>query len=96
MRSIHANFCWAAASIALVNGKPVSFAAFEQALQDQGRSGVKDSAANGSYIVEVMAVRPFTLPLLSEMRKQLIQTLAQRKLMGVIQEQVNAAKIELR
>jgi len=52
--------------------------------------------ANGIHIIQVVAERPFTLPPLAELRGQLLQNIAQRKLSAAVQEQVNAAKIELR
>lgn len=52
--------------------------------------------ANGFHIVEVVAERPFTMPAMEQLRGQLMQNIAQRKLSAAVQEQVNAAKIELR
>lgn len=52
--------------------------------------------ANGFHIVQVVADRPFTMPPLDQVRGQLMQNIAQRKLSAAVQEQVNAAKIELR
>jgi peptidyl-prolyl cis-trans isomerase C len=52
--------------------------------------------ANGIHIIQLVAERPFTLPPISELRGQLLQNIAQRKLSAAVQEQVNAAKIELR
>jgi peptidyl-prolyl cis-trans isomerase C len=52
--------------------------------------------ANGFHIVEVVAERPFTLPPLEQLRPQLAQAVAQRKLNAAMQEQVNQAKIELK
>jgi len=52
--------------------------------------------ANGIHIIQVVAERPFTLPPLAELRGQLLQNIAQSKLSAAVQEQVNAAKIELR
>jgi peptidyl-prolyl cis-trans isomerase C len=51
---------------------------------------------NGFHIIQVVAERPFTLPPLAELRGQMLQNIAQRKLSAAVQEQVNAAKIELR
>jgi len=52
--------------------------------------------ANGFHIVEVLAERPFEFPPFEQMRAQCVQSAAQRKLSAAIQEQLNAAKIELR
>lgn len=52
--------------------------------------------ANGFHIVELVAERPFALPPLDQLRPQLVQAVAQRKLTAAIQEQVNKAKIELK
>jgi peptidyl-prolyl cis-trans isomerase C len=51
---------------------------------------------NGFHIVQVVAERTFALPPLDELRGRLLQSIAQRKLSAPVQEQVNAAKIELR
>jgi len=52
--------------------------------------------ASGFHIVEVVAERPFNFPTLEQVRSQIAQAVAQRKLSAAVQEQVNAAKIELR
>lgn len=52
--------------------------------------------ANGFHIIEVIAERAFDFPAFEKIRAQIVQSAAQRKLAMAIQEQVNAAKIELR
>lgn len=52
--------------------------------------------ASGFHIVQMVADRPFTMPPLDQVRGQLMQNIAQRKLRAAVQEQVNAATIELR
>ena len=43
-----------------------------------------------------LAERPFTLPAIEQLKPQLQQSLAQRKLETAIQADVNKAKLELR
>lgn len=50
----------------------------------------------GFHIVELVAERPFSLPALENIRPQLLQAVAQRKLTAAIQEQIGKAKVELR
>lgn len=71
-------------------GELVSKARLGQRLAEPVRS------ANGFHIVELIAERPFVLPPLEQLRSQLVQAVAQRKLTAAIQEQVNKAKIEFK
>lgn len=52
--------------------------------------------AAGWHVLELVAERPFALPSLAQIKPQLQQSLAQRKLEAAIQADVNKAKIELR
>lgn len=52
--------------------------------------------ASGFHIVELVAERPFSMPPLEQLRPQLIQAVAQRKLARAVQQQVDSARIELR
>lgn len=52
--------------------------------------------AVGWLVLELVAERPLTLPPLEQIKPQLQQSLAQRKLEAAIQADVNKAKIELR
>lgn len=52
--------------------------------------------AVGWHVLELVAERPFTVPSLEQIKPQLQQSLAQRKLEAAIQAAVNKAKIELR
>ncbi|WP_310642853.1 peptidylprolyl isomerase [Limnohabitans sp.] len=52
--------------------------------------------AAGWHVLELVGERPFTLPPLAQIKPQLQQSLAQRKLEAAIQADVNKAKIELR
>lgn len=78
------------ASLVAPLGETVAKAKVGQRLPEPVRT------ANGFHIVEVVAERPFTLPPLEQLRPQLAQALAQRKLTAAIQEQLNKAKIELK
>jgi peptidyl-prolyl cis-trans isomerase C len=71
-------------------GEAVAKARVGQMLTDPVRT------ANGFHIVQVVAERPFTMPAMEQLRGQLIQNIAQRKLSTAVQELVNGAKIELR
>lgn len=51
--------------------------------------------ASGFHILEVVADRTFTLPALEELRDQLEQTVAQRKLRAAVQAEVDVATVEL-
>lgn len=53
-------------------------------------------SAAGWHVLELVADRPFALPALEQLKPQLQQSLAQRKLEAAIQADVNKAKIELR
>lgn len=52
--------------------------------------------AAGWHVLELLGERPLTLPPLEQIKPQLQQSLAQRKLEAAIQAEVNKAKIELR
>ncbi len=52
--------------------------------------------AVGWHVLELVAERPFAVPSLEQIKPQLQQSLAQRKLEAAIQAAVNKAKIELR
>lgn len=52
--------------------------------------------AVGWHVLELVGERPFALPTLEQLKPQLQQSLAQRKLEAAIQADVNKAKIELR
>ncbi len=52
--------------------------------------------AAGWHVLELVAERPFTLPAIEQLKPQLQQSLAQRKLETAIQADVNKAKLELR
>lgn len=52
--------------------------------------------AAGWHVLEVMAERPFALPPVEQLKPQLQQSLAQRKLEAAIQAAVNKAKVEWR
>lgn len=50
-------------------------------------------SANGWHVFEVLAHRPFAMPVLDQMRPQISQALVQRKLNEKIQALINSAKI---
>jgi len=52
--------------------------------------------AVGWHVLELVGERPFALPTLEQIKPQLQQSLAQRKLEAAIQAEINKAKIELR
>ena len=51
-------------------------------------------SANGWHVFEVLAHRPFAMPVLDQMRPQIIQALVQRKLNQRIQAMIDSARIE--
>jgi peptidyl-prolyl cis-trans isomerase C len=52
--------------------------------------------AAGWHVLEMVAERPFALPSVDQLKPQLQQSLAQRKLEAAIQAAVNKAKVEWR
>lgn len=71
-------------------GEVVSKAKVGQMVAEPVRTAV------GWHVLELVAERPFALPPLEQIKPQLQQSLAQRKLEAAIQTEINKAKIQLR
>jgi peptidyl-prolyl cis-trans isomerase C len=71
-------------------GDTISKAKTGQLIAEPIKTGV------GWHVLELVGERPFALPTLEQIKPQLQQSLAQRKLEAAIQAEINKAKIELR